>query len=142
MNITAMLSEKAVRRMLAEGIGAGLPLSERSRAEARAAAVTEVENLTSQIEQGPLGVQIGLLQEPEPHHQALIYRGRDRAHVIGNPFPPDSHPAWSQGVVSITSADDAVAIHQRVAEACWRQAHKGLAAAQRLRLLIAEAAAA
>ena len=142
MNITAMLSEKAIRRMLAEGIGAGLPLSERSRAEARAAAVTEVENLASQIEQGPLGVQIGLLQEPEPHHQALIYRGRDRAHVIGNPFPSDAHPAWSQGVVSITSADDAVAIHQRVAEACWRQAHKGLAAAQRLRLLIAEAAAA
>jgi transcriptional regulator with XRE-family HTH domain len=139
MNITAMLSEKAVKRMLAEGIGAGLPLSERSRAEARAAAVTEVENLTNQIEQGPLGVQIGLLQEPEPHHQALIYRGRDRAHVIGNPFPSDAHPAWNQGVVSITSADDAVAIHQRVAEACWRQAHKGLAAAQRLRLLIAEA---
>ena len=139
MNITAMLSEKAVRRMLAEGIGAGLPLSERSRAEARAAAVTEVENLINQIEQGPLGVQIGLLQEPEPHHQALIYRGRDRAHVIGNPFPSDAHPAWNQGVVSITSADDAVAIHQRVAEACWRQAHKGLAAAQRLRLLIAEA---
>ena len=139
LNITAMLSEKAVRRMLAEGIGAGLPLSERSRAEARAAAVTEVENLTSQIEQGPLGVQIGLLQEPEPHHQALIYRGRDRAHVIGNPFPSDAHPAWNQGVVSITSADDAVAIHQRVAESCWRQAHKGLAAAQRLRLLIAEA---
>ena len=138
MNITAMLSEKAIRRMLAEGIGAGLPLSERSRAEARAAAVTEVEHIASQIEQGPLGVQIGLLQEPEPHHQALIYRGRDRAHVIGNPFPSDSHPAWSQGVVSITSADDAVAIHQRVAEACWRQAHKGLAAAQRLRLLIAE----
>lgn len=139
MNITAMLSERAVRRMLAEGIGAGLPLSERSRAEARAAAVTEVANLASQIEQGPLGVQIGLLQEPEPHHQVLIYRGRDRAHVIGNPFPVDAHPAWSQGVVSITSADDAVAIHQRVAEACWRQAHKGLAAAQRLRLLIAEA---
>jgi transcriptional regulator with XRE-family HTH domain len=142
LNITAMLSEKAIKRMLAEGIGAGLPLSERSRAEASAAAVTEVENLISQIEQGPLGVQIGLLQEPEPHHQALIYRGRDRAHVIGNPFPSDAHPAWSQGVVSITSADDAVAIHQRVAEACWRQAHKGLAAAQRLRLLIAEAAAA
>jgi transcriptional regulator with XRE-family HTH domain len=139
MNITAMLSEKAVKRMLAEGIGAGLPLSERSRAEARAAAVTEVEHIASQIEQGPLGVQIGLLQEPEPHHQALIYRGRDRAHVIGNPFPSDAHPAWNQGVVSITSADDAVAVHQRVAEACWRQAHKGLAAAQRLRLLIAEA---
>ncbi len=141
MSITVMLSEKTIKRILTEGICAGLPLSERSRAEARAAAVTEVEHIANQIEQGPLGVQIGLLQEPEPHHQALIYRGRDRAHVIGNPFPSDAHPAWNQGVVSITSAEDAVAIHQRVAEACWRQAHKGMAAVQRLRLLIAEAAA-
>ncbi|MCA3361682.1 MAG: helix-turn-helix transcriptional regulator [Roseomonas sp.] len=139
MSITAMLSEGAIRRMLAEGIGAGLPLSESSRAQARAAAVTEAEHLANQIEQGALGVQIGLLQEPEPHHQALIYRGRDRAYVIGNPFPFDAHPAWNQGVVSITSADDAVAIHQRVAESCWKQARKGIAAAQRLRMLIAEA---
>lgn len=139
MNITTILSERAVTRLLAEGLCAGLPLSARSRAEARAAAVTEVENLASQIEQGPLGVQIGLLQEPEPHHQALIYRGRDRAHVLSDPFPFDAHPAWSQGVVSITAADDAVAIHQRVAEACWRQARKGMAAAQMLRTLIATA---
>jgi hypothetical protein len=39
----------------------------------------------------------------------------------------------------VTSADDALAVHQRVAEACWRQARKGMAAAQRLRILIAEA---
>ena len=119
--------------------GAGLPLSERGRAEAKAAAMTEVEHLAHMIEQAPLGVQIGLLQEPEPSHQAIIYRARDRAHVIANPFAVDAHPGWSIGIASVTSADDALAIHQRVAEACWRQARKGLAAAQRLRILIAEA---
>jgi hypothetical protein len=125
--------------MLADGIGAGLPLSERGRAESKAAAMTEVEHLANMIEQAPLGVQIGLLQEPEPSHQAIIYRARDRAHVMANPFAVDAHPSWSIGIASITSADDALAIHQRVAEACWRQARKGLAAAQRLRILIAEA---
>ena len=138
-NITALLSETAIRRMLADGIGAGLPLSERGRAEAKAAAMTEVEHLAHMIEKAPLGVQIGLLQEPEPSHQAIIYRARDRAHVIANPFAVDAHPGWSIGIASVTSADDALAIHQRVAEACWRQARKGLAAAQRLRILIAEA---
>ena len=106
--------------------------------EARAAAVTEAEHLANQIEQAPLGVQIGLLQEPEPHHHAVVYRARDKAQVVTNPFPLDAHPAWAQGIVSITSAEDAVAAHQRVAEACWRQARKGMAAAQRLRILIAE----
>jgi transcriptional regulator with XRE-family HTH domain len=138
-SIIAMLSEAAIRHFLEDGICAGLPLSERSRAEARAAAVTEAENLANQIEQAPLGVQIGLLQEPEPLNLATIYRGRDRAFVVGNPFPVDAHPAWAQGIVSVTSAEDALAIHQRVAETCWRQARKGMAAAQRLRILIAEA---
>jgi len=101
--------------------------------------VTEAENLANQMEQAPLGVQIGLLPEPEPINQAIILRNRERGFVVANPFPADSHPGWAQGIVSITSADDALAVHQCVAEACWRQARKGMAAAQRLRILIAEA---
>jgi len=137
-SITLLLSETALLRLLTEGIGAGLPLSERGRAQAKAAAVTEAEHLANLMEQAPLGVQIGLLQEPDPSHQAIIYRARDRAHVIANPFPPDAHPSWHIGIASVTSADDALAIHQRVAEACWRQARKGAAAAQWLRMLIME----
>ena len=137
-SIIAMLSETALRQFLTDGICAGLPLAERSRAEARAAAVTEAENLANQMEQAPLGVQIGLLSEPEPINHALILRSRERGFVVGNPFPADAHPAWAQGIVSVTSADDALGVHQRVAEACWRQARKGMAAAQRLRILIAE----
>ncbi|MFM7781037.1 MAG: helix-turn-helix domain-containing protein [Alphaproteobacteria bacterium] len=137
-SIIAMLSEAAIRRLLTDGICAGLPLAERSRAEARAAAVTEAENLANQMEQAPLGVQIGLLPEPEPINQALVFRNRERGFVVSNPFPADAHPTWAQGIVSVTSADDALAVHQRVAEACWRQARKGMAAAQRLRILIAE----
>ena len=137
-SIIAMLSEAAMRRLLTDGICAGLPLSDRSRAEARAAAVTEAENLANQMEQAPLGVQIGLLPEPEPINQAIIFRSRERGFVVGNPFPADTHPAWAQGIVSVTSADDALSAHQRVAESCWRQARKGMAAAQRLRILIAE----
>lgn len=138
-NVTAILSEAALRRLLHDGICAGLPLAERSRAEARAAALSEAEHLANQLEQAPLGIQIGLLPQPEPINHATIYRGRERGFVVDNPFPADAHPAWAQGIVSLTSADDAVNIHQRVAEACWRQARKGMAAAQRLRVLIAEA---
>ena len=137
-SITLLLSETALLRLLTEGIGAGLPLSERGRAQAKAAAVTEAEHLANLMEQAPLGVQIGLLQEPDPSHQAIIYRARDRAHVIANPFPPDAHPSWHIGIASVTSADDALAIHQRVAEACWRQARTGAAAAHWLRMLIME----
>jgi hypothetical protein len=36
----------------------------------------------------------------------------------------------------ITAADEAISVHQRVAEAAWRDALKGAAAATRLRELI------
>jgi hypothetical protein len=41
----------------------------------------------------------------------------------------------------ITSAEDAVAAHQRVSEQAWREAIKGSAAAERVRALVAAARA-
>jgi hypothetical protein len=38
----------------------------------------------------------------------------------------------------ITGADEAIAAHQRVAEASWREAMKGPAAANRLRQMMAQ----
>jgi hypothetical protein len=38
----------------------------------------------------------------------------------------------------ITGADEAIAAHQRVAEAQWREALKGAAAAARVRQLVAQ----
>jgi hypothetical protein len=56
--------------------------------------------------------------------------------VVGAPFPADTPPNAGLGVCSITAADEAVAAHQRVAEAAWRDALKGAAAAARVRELI------
>ena len=66
----------------------------------------------------------------------LILRARDRVSLAINPFRPDTHPSASTGVAMITGADEAVAAHQRVAEASWREAVKGPAGGARLRQLI------
>ena len=41
----------------------------------------------------------------------------------------------------ITSAEEAITAHQRVAESCWREALKGPAGAARLRQLVTAALA-
>jgi hypothetical protein len=46
-------------------------------------------------------------------------------------------PTSQTGVAMITGADEAVVAHQRVAEAMWRDATKGKAAASRVRELLA-----
>ena len=137
-NIIALLGEGSVSRMLAEGIAAGLPLSERARMRCRLAARAEAEAIADQMESVPIGLQLGLIAGAEPSGPFMVLRGRERAHVVGSAFAPDAHPATASGVAFITAADEAVGTHQRVAEAAWRDALKGGEAASRLRELIRE----
>lgn len=136
--IIAVLSEPTLRRFLSDGAAGSFSIPDRTRARCRIAAAAEALNLASMMESAPMGLQIGLMQGGEPSGAFRILRGRDRAHVVTSPFPVDTLPWVSSGVASITSADDAVAAHQRVAEAVWRDALKGAQAADRVRALVRE----
>ena len=138
-NVTAILSESAVRRFLSDGVCGGLAVPERSRTRCRIAAAAEMSSIATMMENAPIGLQIGIANGAEPSGSFRIIRGRDRAHVVTSPFNLDSLPWVSTGVTAITSADDAIAAHQRVAEGLWRDASKGPEAAARLRALIREA---
>jgi transcriptional regulator with XRE-family HTH domain len=131
--IIGILNEAAIARLLREGVAAGIPLPERTRQRCLAAARTEVEALAAMMESVPIGVQLCLAAGMEPAGSFIVLRGRERAHVVTSPFPPDTAPQGGIGVSSITGADEAVATHQRVAEAAWRDALKGADAAARLR---------
>ncbi len=135
-SITAILALPSLQRFLESGVAAGVTVSERVRARARAAAAAEVEHLAALMEAEPIGVQIGLMTSTEPNGNFKILRSRDRAHLAINPFRLDSHPAAQNGVAMITSADEAIALHQRSAEQLWREALKGSAAAARVRELV------
>jgi len=118
-------------------VAGSIPLSERVRRICRQVAVAEVENMAVMMETEPMGLQFGLLAGAEPSSAFKIMRARDRVSLAINPFRPDTHPGAHTGVAMITGADEAVAAHQRVAEASWREAVKGPAGAARLRQLIA-----
>jgi hypothetical protein len=96
-----------------------------------------VENIANLMEAEPMGLQFGLISSGEPSGQFQILRARDRATLAINPFRSDTIPHAQVGVAMITSADEAVAAHQRVAEAMWREALKGPGAATRMREILA-----
>jgi len=139
--IIAMVSIGSVQRMLQVGIGGAAVTSERLRRLCRDVAVTEVENMAALMETEPMGLQFGLLTGAEPSSAFKILRARDRVNLAINPFRPDAHPSSQTGVAMITSAEEAIAAHQRVAEACWREAIKGPTGAARLRQLVTNALA-
>jgi hypothetical protein len=120
-------------------VAGGISASARVRRICRDVAVTEIENMAGLMETEPMGLQFGLLTGPEPSSAFKILRARDKVSLAINPFRPDAHPSSHTGVAMITGADEAIAAHQRVAEASWRDALKGPAGAARLRQLVATA---
>jgi transcriptional regulator with XRE-family HTH domain len=138
-SIIAILSVLSLERLLVTGIGGSLPVSDRVRAQCRRVAVNELEHIAALMEAEPMGLQFGLLTATEPNATFEIMRNRDRASLAINPFRPDGNPAIQSGVAMVTSADEAINAHQRVAEANWRDALKGAAAAAYLRQLLQKA---
>ncbi len=135
--IIAMVSIASVQRLLDTGVAGGIQVSDRTRRICRDIAVTEVENMAAMMEAEPMGLQFGLLTGAQPSSAFKIVRARDRVSLAINPFRPDTHPSAHTGVAMITGADEAIAAHQRVAEATWRDALKGPAGANRLRQVMA-----
>ncbi|MBV9655908.1 MAG: helix-turn-helix transcriptional regulator [Acetobacteraceae bacterium] len=140
-SIIAIMSATAIQRLLALGVAADLPASDRLRRICRQVAATEIENIASIMESEPMGLQFGLLAGAEPSSTFKVLRSRDRASLAINPFHTDAHPSAQTGVAMVTASDEAIAAHQRVAEASWREAVKGPAGAARLRQLVGAVAA-
>ncbi len=136
-SIIAMLSAGAIVRFLQQGVGQGMAKSDALKERARTVARIELENIANLMEVEPMGLQFGLISTGEPSGQFQILRSRDRAMLAINPFRSDTIPHLQAGVAMITGAEEAVTAHQRVAEAMWREAVKGRAAATHLRELIA-----
>lgn len=135
--IIAMFSASGVMRMLEQGVGQGLVRSEALRRRARAVARAEVEAVATLMEAEPMGLQFGLLASGDPTGNFIVLRSRDRATLAINPFRSDTIPHHHAGVAMITGAEEAIAAHQRVAEAMWRDSIKGPAGAARIRDLLA-----
>ena len=135
-SIIAMVSLPAVQRLIDVGIVSGGHMSDRVRRMCRDVAIAEVENIATLMETEPMGLQFGLLVGSPPSSSFKILRARDRVSLAINPFRTDTHPGGQTGVAMITGADEAIAAHQRVAEASWREAIKGQAGAARLRQLL------
>lgn len=136
-SVIGIFTTTAVQRFVTEGIAGTLSLSETLRAKCREIARREVARLAELMESEPIGLQFGLMSGPEPNGPFALLRSRERASLCINPFPTDTPPDAQTGVAMITSAEDALITHQRIAESAWRDAIKGRTAAAEVRRMLA-----
>ena len=131
--IIAIISEAAVRTFLDTGLVGAATLPAALREKTQRVAAGEIGHIADMMDAEPMGLQFGLLPDGGSTSEFSIVRSGDRATLAVNAFRADGLPTSQTGVAMITGADEAVAAHQRVAEAVWREALKGKTAANRLR---------
>jgi transcriptional regulator with XRE-family HTH domain len=134
--IVNLISANEIKRFLRDGFIGTAKLSPEVARERQLLARAEVEYFAKIIEEQPIGTQIGIVTDTLPHSSFHIYRQPDRSVLVLSPFRLGEQPNIQVGVAMITSAPEALALHQNLVEEVWRRALKGNAATNYLGALL------
>jgi transcriptional regulator with XRE-family HTH domain len=135
--ILNLISAQDLTRLVRNGL-VGAPMAEGIQLDKRRRlAREEIEHLAQVIEDESIGVQIGVVTETLPHTGFQIFRMPDKKMLTISPFRLGEQVNIRLGVAMITSAPEAVALHEKAVHEMWRSALKGPAAAARLRGILA-----
>jgi transcriptional regulator with XRE-family HTH domain len=134
--IVNLISAVEMEQFLGNGLVGRPGLPEDVRRERRALARAEAEHFLALVENEPIGVQIGIVPDTLPHASFQLFREPDRKILALSPFRLGEQPNVRVGVAMITSAPEAVSLHEKMAQELWGRARKGTAAARLLRELL------
>jgi hypothetical protein len=137
--IVNLISAAEMERFLRNGLVGRLDLPEKIRRERRALARAEAGHFTALMENEPIGVQIGIVLDTLPHTSFQIFRQPDRKILALSPFRLGEEPNIRVGVAMITSAPEALALHEKMARDLWASALKGPAAVRFMRTMLEKA---
>jgi len=134
--ILNLISGAEIDRFLRNGLVGSLDLPENVKAQRRSRARLEAEHLIQLMEEEPIGVQIGIVPGSLPHNSFQIFKQADRKILSLSPFRLGEQPNIQGGIAMITSAPEAVELHEKTVNNMWRRAHKGKNAAKFMRELM------
>lgn len=131
--IVNLIAASEMERFLSNGLVGRLDLPAKTRAARRELARAEAAHFTALMADEPIGVQIGIVPDTLPHASFQIFRQPDRHVLALSPFRLGEEPNIRVGVAMITSAPEALALHEKMAKELWQRALKGPAAVQFMR---------
>jgi transcriptional regulator with XRE-family HTH domain len=134
--IVNLIAASEMERFVRNGLIGRFDLPAKVLAERRALARTEAEHFTALMADEPIGVQIGIVPDTLPHTGFQIFRQPDRHMLALSPFRLGEEPNVRIGVAMITSAPEALALHEKMAKELWQRALKGQAAVRFMHELI------
>ncbi|AJE48650.1 helix-turn-helix domain-containing protein [Celeribacter indicus] len=135
--LASIISDADIRKFLREGLEGNTQLAPGLREERRKMACHEVQHIVDMLRSPDIGVQIGVAREPIPSTSFQIMRQAGRSTLTISPFRLGHNPNTRVGVGLITSAPEALDLHESIAERLWKTALKGREAAEHVEGLMA-----
>lgn len=129
-SIVTVIAADELRRFLRNGLVGKVDMQSRTRKKRRQLAVEEMERIARFMEDEPIGVQIGIVEDTLPRTSFHIFRQPDRLVLAVSPYRLSESPNYRVGVGMITSAPEAIELHEQTAENLWKRALKGRDAAE------------
>jgi transcriptional regulator with XRE-family HTH domain len=123
--IVNLISAAEMERFVRNGMVGRFDLPAPILAERRKLAQAEARHFMALIADQPIGVQIGIVPDTLPHASFQIFRQPDRQILALSPFRLGEQPNIRVGVAMITSAPEALALHEKMAKDLWHTALKG-----------------
>ena len=141
LSVVNFVNMPEIERWLKLGLVGRFDLPANEIVERRLAARAEIERLIKLIEQEPMGIQIGLIEEPLPNITFQLFRTSERTLLGLSPFRLGGElPNIRTGVAMLTADEEPVRLYEKLVERLWRRAHKGREAAQQLRMILERSA--
>ncbi len=134
--IVSLIASADLERFLLHGLIGSHDLPPEVVTQRRLQARREAEYILEMLREQPIGIQIGIVREPVPATSFQIFRQADRSVLAISPFRLGEQPNIRVGVALITSAPEAMTLHEDIAARLWSESLKGDEAASYLESMI------
>lgn len=136
-NIVSLVGLRELERFLHTGLVGSLDISETVRRQRVDAARQEVRRIAELMEDEPMYVQIGLIDDAMPATSFQLFFAAGSSLLAVSPFRFGELPNVRNGIAMVTASSEPVKMYDEMIDRLWKTAHKGKAGAARLRELLA-----
>jgi len=127
---------REIARFVHTGLVGRVDLPGDVRRERVLAARREVARIADLMENEPIDVQVGVVDDPMPASTFQVFSGQKRTMVAVSPFRFGELPNVVNGIATVTASPEAVTLYNDMIGRLWKSAYKGKAGAQQLRKML------
>ena len=135
-NIISVVGTREIERFIHVGVVGRLSLPRAVHRTRIEAAKREVLHMAALIENEPIGVQMGVVDDTLPPFTFQIFRQPRRDYVAVSAFRLGELPNIRTGVATVSASDEAVGLHKKMMTNLWERSQKGREGASLLRGLV------